>query len=177
MRAQVHSWFCEPWCSRVDRRCRLGDVQPPLMKRHPIPPGQKVPAKLTVFLLNVKNEFVKSYIRQSQWGGNGSKYFFIINNQFQLCNLYIVKHASGADNSPASGLMRTSSPVANSRVSAAPNTCRLFVPQLKYTLYTLWHEGYNNAIWGAAKSIMRCYRERWQKYYILSHLSTLTSLD
>lgn len=25
----------------------------------PIPPGQKVPAKLAVFLLNVKNEFAK----------------------------------------------------------------------------------------------------------------------
>lgn len=77
--------------------------------------------------------------------------FFMIINQFQLCTLYILQYASGANNSPAGGLMKTSSP----EVSAAPNTCRSSVPQLKYTL-TVWHERYKNAIWGAAKSIMWC---------------------
>lgn len=123
-----------------------GDVQPPLMKSGaPIPPGQKAPLKLTVFLLHVK----KWVCKKLHWLEPNE--FFMIINQFQLCALYILQYASGANNSPASGLMKTSSP----EVSAAPNTCRSSVPQLRYTL-TVWHERYKNAIWGAAKSIMWC---------------------
>lgn len=66
-----------------------------------------------------------------------------------------IRHASGANNSPARRLMETSSPEVKGKVSAAPNTCRSSVPQLKYTL-TLWHERYKNAIWGEAKPIMWC---------------------
>lgn len=51
---------CEPWCGCDDRRCRLRDVQPPLMKSGAlIPPGQKVPLRLTLLLLRVRSEVAK----------------------------------------------------------------------------------------------------------------------
>lgn len=52
----------------------------------------------------------KSYSGRSQWGRNGWNEFFTIINQFQLCTLCTAGHASGANNSPASELMTTSSP-------------------------------------------------------------------
>lgn len=64
MKAPASSWFCEPWCSRADRRWRLGDVQPPLMRSGaPIPSSQKVAAKLSAFLQNIKKWLFSTFDR------------------------------------------------------------------------------------------------------------------
>lgn len=159
MRAELHSWSCEPWCSRADRCCRLRHVQPPLMKSGArIPPGQKSAGEAHCFPAECqKMSLLRGDMGQSQRGGNGRRkcvfFFFFYDDKikFQLCVRYKVRRASGAINSSAGGLMKTSS-----------LKCHLHRTHVDHLSHSgnippgPWHERYKNAIWGAAKSIMRC---------------------
>lgn len=78
-------------------------------------------------------------------------FFHDVKIKFQLCVRYKVRRASGAINSSAGGLMKTSS-----------LKCHLHRTHVDHLSHSgnippgPWHERYKNAIWGAAKSIMRC---------------------
>ena len=157
MRAELHSWSCEPWCSRADRCCRLRHVQPPLMKSGaPIPPGQKSAGEAHCFPAECqKMSLLRGDMGQSQWGGNVRHkcylfihFFYNDKMKFQLFIRYKVRRASGAINSSAGGLMKTSS-----------LKCHLHRDHLSHSWNippAPWHERYKNAIRGEAKSIMWC---------------------
>lgn len=109
--SRIKSRIVEPWCGTANSRCWLQDAQPALIKTGTsVPSGQsEAAADFTRCMSKIAFSQKKSLTGSIRRGRNE---FFMTINHFKLCTLYIPWHASGADKSPAGGLMKSSSPAA-----------------------------------------------------------------
>lgn len=109
--SRIKSRIVEPWCGTANSRCWLQDAQPALIKTGTsVPSGQsEAAADFTRCTSKIAFSQKKSHTGSIRRGRNE---FFMTINHFKLCTLYIPWHASGADKSPAGGLMKSSSPAA-----------------------------------------------------------------
>lgn len=102
--ATVKSRMCELTAGAM----QVWDAHQPFYNLE-LPSGQAEAADFTRCTSKLAFFAIKIHTGSVRCGRNE---FFMTINHFQLCTLYIPRHASGADKSPAGWLMKSSSPAA-----------------------------------------------------------------